>query len=103
MSSLEDFQKLLKSSDKPVLVMATAKWCGPCKLIKPIFIKESEKTQEAVFVIVDADEGQDIMIEYNITKIPVFKAFVKGEVVETLQGTNEAGLKKFITKYCNKQ
>lgn len=40
-TSYEAFQQAI-NGDKPVIVDFTATWCGPCKMIGPIFEKISE-------------------------------------------------------------
>jgi thioredoxin 1 len=99
MSSLEEFKKLLNSTDKPVFVKFGAEWCVPCRLLAPVFAKASKTSTSAVYVTVDVDEAEDISIEYKVSRIPVVKVFVKGQEKEELGGSSDAALLKFIAKY----
>jgi thioredoxin 1 len=38
----------------------TAKWCGPCRRIAPLFSSLAEKYQQIGFLKVDVDEVPDI-------------------------------------------
>ena len=49
-----------------------AKWCGPCKVIKP-FIDEMKNEYPCVKVIcIDADESPELCAKYKISKLPTF-------------------------------
>jgi len=98
--NLAEFETMLNSTDKPVFVMFSAGFCSPCRLIKPIFLAESKKSTKAVFVIVNMEEGNDIFMEYKISKIPIIKVFIKGIEKDQLKGSSEDSLKKFISKHC---
>jgi len=51
-------EKVLKSS-KPAVIDYWAPWCGPCKMIGPVFEKVSKEVTKANFFKVNVDENQD--------------------------------------------
>ncbi len=52
-----EFDQILSSGDKLVVVYFTAQWCGPCQRIKPVFDSLSEEITDVVFIRVDIDEN----------------------------------------------
>lgn len=97
---LQAFQDLIRDSKLPIFVYFGAKWCVPCRSFSPIFEDLGKKYQsQAMFIRVDADSGHDIMIEYNVSKIPTLKTFLNGILVDELSGMNEASFKKLLAKY----
>lgn len=51
----------------------SADWCGPCKLMHPVFEKISEKlsTDELSFSEIDVDDDtEDLSYKYGIRNIP---------------------------------
>ena len=97
-----DFDKevIANSKSKPVLVDFMANWCGPCKLVAPIFKALSEDfTDQVKFVKVDTDVHEDTVDKYNIQGLPLFALFVNGKVKATHSGAlTKDNLKAFITK-----
>lgn len=49
-----------------------AKWCGPCKAIKPFIDELKEKYPDLKVIAIDADENPDICATYKISKLPTF-------------------------------
>lgn len=52
----------------------SADWCGPCKLMRPVFEKISEKlsSDELSFSEIDVDDDtEDLSSKYGIRNIPV--------------------------------
>jgi thioredoxin len=97
---LKAFQDLISQNKKPIFVYFGAKWCVPCRTFSPIFEELGKKYQStATFVKVDADSGHDIMIDYNVSKIPSLKVFSNGELVDDLSGVNEASFKRLLSKH----
>ena len=81
-----NFAGEVKNSEKVVIVDFFATWCGPCKMLTPIF-EELSNTMEAVdFVKVDIDQSLDIAREYNISSVPTMMIFKNGEVVDKIVG-----------------
>ena len=82
----DNFTTEIENSDKVVIVDFFATWCGPCKMLTPIF-EELSNTMEAVdFVKVDIDKSLDIAREYNISSVPTMMIFKNGEVVDKIVG-----------------
>lgn len=100
MSNLKRFQEVIAKTDKPIFVEFGANWCTPCRLFAPTFKKIGETHKDkATFIVVDVDEGGDIAAAYNVSSIPHLKVFLKGEVVEDLNGPNERSLMSLLKKY----
>tara|TARA_B100001989_G_scaffold233180_1_gene192888 strand:+ start:2809 stop:3147 length:339 start_codon:yes stop_codon:yes gene_type:complete len=49
-----------------------AKWCGPCKTIKPHIDELKEKYPNIEVICIDADENPELCAIYRISKLPTF-------------------------------
>ncbi len=80
MNSLE-FDKL-KHSDKKVIINFSAKWCEPCKKMKPYLLKMQEELKgKTSLIMLDADENKTLLESMKITGLPVILIYENG--VET--------------------
>ncbi|KAK0214232.1 thioredoxin [Armillaria nabsnona] len=98
-NSLADFRKII-DGPKPVVVDFWATWCGPCKMIGPVFKKLAERPEFAgvEFYTVDADEQSDIMDEVQVSSMPTFLAFKDGNKIGTSIGAIPKNLLELINK-----
>uniref|UniRef100_A0AAQ4S013 Thioredoxin domain-containing protein n=1 Tax=Gasterosteus aculeatus aculeatus TaxID=481459 RepID=A0AAQ4S013_GASAC len=89
-SAVEFHQILKDSGDKLVVVDFTATWCGPCKMIAPIFVKEAAKPENknVVFLKVDVDDCEDVSKECGISCMPTFHFYKNGAKVFEFSGAN---------------
>ncbi len=79
-------QEVLKSS-VPVVVDMYATWCGPCKMMAPLFEQLSQELAGSYkFVKVDIDQERDLAIQYNVSSIPTFLFFKDGKMVAKEMG-----------------
>jgi len=92
---------LLKNESRPILVDFWAEWCGPCRLLAPIFEKLSKKySDKIVFAKVNVDECPDLAEEYGVMAVPTLILFVNGTEAERIVGlVPEKRIESLIKKY----
>ncbi|GMN88688.1 thioredoxin [Francisella sciaenopsi] len=83
-----NFDKLINSSAKPILVDFYADWCGPCKTLSPILDQLSKDYTGAVIVKVNVDDNQSLAAKFGIRSIPTMIIFKSGQPVEMLTGVH---------------
>jgi thioredoxin 1 len=87
-SSSELKQKI--DNGEKLIVDFHASWCGPCKILKPIYEKVANemKTQnsEVQLYTMDVDKNRDLVVSLGVRSVPTIKSFNNGEVVTTKVG-----------------
>ncbi len=93
-------EELIANEKLPVFCDFWASWCGPCRMLAPVFEDLSDKYEgEAVFVKIDIDEedSEAAAIKYGISSIPNIIVFKGGQAVANHLGfAPEAVLDSFI-------
>ncbi|KAF4451983.1 thioredoxin 1 [Fusarium austroafricanum] len=98
----KEFQDLVSTTDKAVLVDCFATWCGPCKAISPILNKLSEEkalSESIQFVKFDVDELPDLTAQLGVRAMPTFFVFKNGGKVDELVGANPQALQSMLAKH----
>ena len=92
--SLPDASKQSEETGKPVLVLATAPWCGPCQAFKRGALSDPEVakviTDNAIPVYLDIDKHPQAASMFAVRTIPTL-LFVKDGVVVDRAGKMSAG------------
>jgi thioredoxin len=98
--SLSQFNKLKAN---PLLVIDFyATWCGPCKVISPVFdklAKPHEASTSIIFAKCDVDKAKDVAQACNITAMPTFQFFKQGKKVDEVKGADPQQLTTKIGYY----
>lgn len=63
-----------------------AAWCGPCKMIAPIYEEIAAELTNCKFVKVNVDECPSIAGKYQVASIPTIMIFKNGAPAKTLVG-----------------
>lgn len=94
LQSLEQFHSLI-SEDKITAVDFFATWCGPCKMLGPIFVSVSqEMANEVNFVKVDIDQFNEIASKYGVQSVPTIIYFKNNQEVARTVGFMDANTLK---------
>ena len=83
----DEFEKEVLNEEGVVVVDFFATWCGPCKMLAPVFEDlGNEMKDSAKFVKVDIDQSMDIARKFMISTVPTMMIFKDGKPVETMVG-----------------
>ena len=81
------FAKFTTKNDLPVVVDFWASWCGPCKMMAPVFEQVSGEMKDlALFAKVNTEEAQQLGARLNIRSIPTLAVFRNGQEVDRIAG-----------------
>ena len=94
----EELKELVTSSAVPVICDFWAAWCGPCRMLAPVFEEVSNRYEgKVIFVKINVDENEEAAMQYRITSIPNLIAFKGGKAVANHLGfAPEAVLCSFV-------
>jgi len=95
----EEFKSELSNSEVKVVVDFWAPWCGPCKMLGPIFEDISNSRDDFKFLKVNVDDVSEVASEFNIMSIPTILVFDSSNVVDTSTGAlGKDQLNEFLDK-----
>ena len=86
-SNDSNFENDVLKSDIPVVIDFWAEWCGPCKLLLPVFEELSEKYKGKIkFVKFNIDDSPEVPSKYGVRGIPNLIMFKDGKNVDSKVG-----------------
>lgn len=83
----KNFEEEVLRSDIPTEIDFWAPWCGPCRMVAPIYDKlASEYDGRFKFCKINVDENQATAAKYQVMSIPMQMFFVDGQKVDEILG-----------------
>ena len=101
----EELRQKIKNGDK-LIIDFWAKFCGPCKVMKPTFDKVSEELRESNSEVqlytLDVEENRDLAVELGVRAVPTLKSFSEGKEVYSQPGMKmESQIKELVEDLLN--
>lgn len=96
-----NFDEVVINSDIPVIVDFWAPWCGPCKMMGPVFEKTATKFPlKTLFVKVNTENEQNLGARFGIRSIPTLMVFKEGKEVHRASGAlDETTLTQLVSQF----
>ncbi|XP_042451409.1 thioredoxin H4-1-like isoform X1 [Zingiber officinale] len=88
-----------KKDGKIVVANFSATWCGPCRVMAPVYTELSEKYPALMFLTIDVDELSELSSSWDIRATPTFFFFRGGQQVDKIIGANRTELEKKIVTF----
>ena len=80
------------TSKDVVIVDFYADWCGPCKMMAPIFEEAQSEYQDKVkFAKINVDENKNTAMKHKIMSIPTLLFFKDGQIADRISGVLDKG------------
>jgi thiol-disulfide isomerase/thioredoxin len=93
----DNLQEIINGNEK-VVVQYSATWCGNCRIMKPKFKKLASENEATAFVIVDAEKYPESRKLADVSNLPTFATFLKGEKKNQVQTNKFEVLKELVSE-----
>jgi thioredoxin 2 len=90
-ATAETFPKHIQQNNIPVVVDFWAEWCGPCKMMAPVYERVAAELEPRFrFLKVDTEAEPGLAARYGIRSIPTLMVFKNGAVAAQRAGASDA-------------
>lgn len=97
----QTFDTFVQRNDLPVVVDFWADWCGPCKMMAPVFAQAAREQRTRLrFAKLDTDANPTVAQRYAIRSIPSLLLFKGGNEADRAVGAlNPGRLRAWLSRH----
>ena len=98
-NAVSEFENLVNTSPKLLVIDYKAEWCGPCKRMAPLFEELSNQySDKCEFLSVDCDDLPELAQKRGVASLPTFELIKSGKPLEQIIGANPSKLEQSIVR-----
>ncbi|KAG0496979.1 hypothetical protein HPP92_001670 [Vanilla planifolia] len=88
-----------KKEGKIIVANFSASWCGPCRMMTPLYNELSVKYPQLTFLAIDVDELMELSSSWDVHATPTFFFLKDGQQTDKLVGANKLELEKKVLTF----
>ena len=81
-----NFENEVLNYNGKIFIYFWAEWCGPCKMMTPVFQELEKSFNNIKFCKINVDECSALAERFGVMSIPTFILFENGKAVKQMTG-----------------
>ena len=86
--SVPDYERFICTSNKPVIVIIVASWCGNCQIMAPLLERLADQYKEQInFVMAKNNTNNESINDHNSEMLPRLLFYKNKKLIDHVNGT----------------
>ena len=98
-----EFNSIISTKKVTVVEFTAVTWCGPCRMVAPLFDALAPRFPEVGFYKVEEEKEKELIHGEGIRAFPTFRFYYNGQMLDEVRGGDmnsvEANVNKYMAQY----